>query len=96
MAAPGTAYRRRSYGLDSFDPNSHSSKATRLTILASQSLTSTRRQHPHRQHRSSAGRCSALTMPMWPHCWHEILSIIGAFALGGGNEKAPGNPSSGG
>jgi hypothetical protein len=65
----------------SLSPNSHSSKATRLTIRASQSLASTRRHEPHCQHRSSRGRLCALTTPTWPHV-HAILSIIGAFALG--------------
>jgi hypothetical protein len=65
----------------SLSPNSHSSKATRLTIRASQSLASTRRHEPHCQHRSSRGRLCALPTPTWPHV-HAILSIIGAFALG--------------
>jgi hypothetical protein len=70
-------------------PKSHSSKATRFTILAP-SLASTRRQQPHREHRSSRGRVSALTMPTWPHCWQAILSsIMCTRSKFGGGRKSP-------
>jgi len=56
-------------------PRSHSSKATRFTILAP-SFRSMRRLQPHCQHRNSRGKVCALIRPIWPHRWQAILSII--------------------
>jgi hypothetical protein len=62
--------------------------ATRFLIRAP-SLAWTRREEPHVQHVSDRGKLSAFARPVWPQ-GHEILSIISAFALGGGDEKTPG------
>jgi hypothetical protein len=67
-------------------PKSDSANATGFLILAPCSA-STRRDEPHCQHQKSRGRLSALTMPIWPHCWQTILSSI----IYGGGEKAPGD-----
>jgi len=55
-------------------PKIRSMTATGFLILAP-SLASTRREEPHREHRSSRGKLSALTMPTWPHV-QETLSIM--------------------
>jgi hypothetical protein len=50
---------------------------------------------PHAEHVSERGRVSALTRPVWPQV-QAILSIIAAPRRFGADEKAPGNPPSGG
>jgi hypothetical protein len=44
-------------------------------LIRAPSATPTRREDPHREHVSSAGRRSALTRPTWPQ-GQAILSIM--------------------